>query len=463
MMEGLKPYPAYKESAVSWLGRVPEHWRVIPARAIYRPKLEKNVGMLEKVVLSLSYGRIVVKPKEKLRGLVPESFETYQIVNPGDVIVRSTDLQNDKNSQRVGLSRNRGIITSAYICLAPTGCTTSEYGYFLLNVYDLSKIIYGYGSGLRQNLSFADIRQMPVPVPPLDEQRSIVRFLDDADRRIRRYIRAKRRLIALLNEQKQVVIHRAVTRGLDPSVHFKPSAIEALGEIPGQWEIVLTQRIFKEVIRPHGGLPETQLSLSQRDGLIATSAMQERSLQTSTFDNWKITIPGDLVLNRFKAHLGVFFASHMRGIVSFHYGVFSPRRPLVAKYFELLYHTVPFKAIFAGRSNGMTVGLQNLSNQNFYNVRTVVPPIWEQELIVSFASDAGAKFEKLTRSALDEIRLMQEYRNRLIADIVTGKLDVREAAAALSEGSSEGEIAEPDDIEDSDEIESENEDLRGSR
>jgi type I restriction enzyme S subunit len=159
--------------------------------------------------------------------------------------------------------------------------------------------------------------------------------------------------------------------------------------------------------------------------------MKERSLQTSSFDNWKVTIPGDLVLNRFKAHLGVFFASTLRGIVSFHYGVFEPQRTLNTKYFELLCHTAPYKVIYAGRSNGMTVGLQNLSNQNFYGVRSIVPPLNEQNEIVTYAETATVNLNTAIARTEREIALMQEYRTRLTADIVTGKLDVREAAARL--------------------------------
>lgn len=184
MIADLKPYPAYKDSGVPWLGNVPDKWEIVPALAVYKPKLVKNVGLIEKEVLSLSYGRIIVKPPEKLRGLVPESFETYQIVDPGNIIVRTTDLQNDKTSLRVGHSQNRGIITSAYMCLVPTGRVLNKFGYQFLNTYDLLKIIYGFGSGLRQNLDFVDIKRMPVLVPPKDEQFAIVKFLDHADRRI---------------------------------------------------------------------------------------------------------------------------------------------------------------------------------------------------------------------------------------------------------------------------------------
>ena len=258
-----------------------------------------------------------------------------------------------------------------------------------------------------------------------------MRFLDWATGRLDRAIRAKRKIIALLNEKKQVIIQRAVTRGLDPNVPLKPSGIPWLGDIPAHWETPLNQMVFRENIRPHFGNPEQPLSLSQRDGLIATQDMRERSLKTSTFDNWKVVLPGDLVLNRFKAHLGVFFAATLRGIVSFHYGVFAPRVRINVKYYEHLYHTLPYRTIFAGQSNGMTVGLQNLSNQNFYNTRTVIPPFEEQEKIVAFIDNETFGLNSAISLHEREIELLREYRTRLIADVVTGKLDVREAVAKL--------------------------------
>ena len=152
MIDGLKPYPQMKDSGVAWLGEVPEHWRVSPAFAAYRPRQVKNTGFVESTVLSLSYGRIIVKAPERLRGLVPESFETYQIVEPGNIIVRTTDLQNDQTSLRVGHAHHRGIITAAYMCLETKPIVLNEFGYQYLNAYDLLKIIYGFGSGLRQSI-----------------------------------------------------------------------------------------------------------------------------------------------------------------------------------------------------------------------------------------------------------------------------------------------------------------------
>jgi type I restriction enzyme S subunit len=185
-----QPYPAYKDSGVSWLGKVPAHWSARPGLSQLAEKKVGNAGMIENRVLSLSYGRIVIKPPERLHGLVPESFETYQIVDPGDIIIRSTDLQNDWTSLRVGIVRDRGIITSAYLCLRAKGELNPEFAFQLLHAFDLMKVFYGLGSGLRQNLSFVDFKRLPLFMPPPGEQAGIVRYLDYADLRIRRYITA---------------------------------------------------------------------------------------------------------------------------------------------------------------------------------------------------------------------------------------------------------------------------------
>ena len=152
MIEGLQPYSEYKESGQQWLGQVPAHWDLKPGHSAFVARGVPNVGMKEKTVLSLSYGRIKVKPTDKQHGLVPDSYETYQIVDEGNIIIRGTDMQNDHTSLRIGLSRNRGIISSAYLCFETRKTVTPDYGYQILNTFDLTKAIYRYGSGLRQNL-----------------------------------------------------------------------------------------------------------------------------------------------------------------------------------------------------------------------------------------------------------------------------------------------------------------------
>ncbi|MBU1682867.1 restriction endonuclease subunit S, partial [Patescibacteria group bacterium] len=175
---GLDPNVKLKPSGMEWLGDIPYHWEILPGKATFQEKRIPNIGLIEKKVLSLSYGKIIVKSEEKLRGLVPNSFETYQIIDDGDIIVRPTDLQNDQISLRFGLCNERGIITSAYLCLNTKNSLSSEFAYYLLYSYDLIKIIYSLGSGLRQNLSWDDFKYLPILVPPILEQTSIVDYIN---------------------------------------------------------------------------------------------------------------------------------------------------------------------------------------------------------------------------------------------------------------------------------------------
>lgn len=451
MIDQLKPYPEYKDSGLPWVGMVPMHWELRPNRAMmHRRKVLVGKRHTEFQLLSLTKQGVIVRDVTSGKGKFSSDMGTSQEVREGDMVFCLFDVP--ETPRTVGLSHHNGMITGAYTVFECSDPTLRAHLDLFYRAMDDRKLLSPLYSGLRHTIPATRLLGTKTPVPSPGEQAAIVRFLDWANGRLNRTIRAKRKVIALLNEQKQAIIHRAVTRGLDPNVRLKPSGVPWIGDIPEHWETPLNSRVFREEIRPHGGTAETQLSLSQKDGLIATKDMQERSLQTSTFDNWKVTLPGDLVLNRFKAHLGVFFAATLRGIVSFHYGVFAPRRALCSKYFELLFHTYPYRTIYAGRSNGMTVGLQNLSNQNFYGVRCVVPPVHEQEAIVAHADNETKTLNTAISRLEREIELLREYRTRLVTDVVTGKLDVREAAAKLPQDVEPEEDQVDEDQVDEDEV-----------
>ena len=445
MIEGLKPYSKMKDSS-PWQG-MPDHWEAVPLRAIARMK--SITGKEDRELLSVYLDRGVIKfseVDEKRTNVTSEDLSKYQAVDPGDLVLNNQQAWRGS----VGVSRHTGIVSPAYLVVSLNSKIGPAYANLLFRERTMvdQYLICSRGVGtIQRNLYWPSLKTVPILLPPLLEQEAIVGFVDHLERRIRRYIRAKRKLIKLLEEQKHAIVNRTVTRGLNLNVRLKPSGVEWVGDIPEHWEVMLNQRIFKENIRPHFGHTETPLSLSQRDGLIATTEMKERSLQTSTYENWKVTVPGDLVVNRFKAHLGVFFASGVRGIVSFHYGVFVPRRRMCTKYFEHLYHTQPYRTIYAGRSNGMTAGLQNLSNQNFYSVKTIVPPIAEQLAIVEYVEKATFDINTTIARTAGEIDLLREYRTRLIADVVTGKLDVRDVAARLPNKPVEPELLDDIGIE----------------
>ncbi len=203
---------------LDWVGPVPASWDVVPMSGVFDVVKQKNTGLIENTVLSLSYGRVVIKPAEKLRGLVPESFETYQVIEPGDVIVRPTDLQNDTTSLRIGQARDRGIITSAYIALRPKKHVDPDYVMMQLAAYDFLKVLYGFGSGLRQNLDFKHLKHVPMMLPSLAEQSAIVSRVRTKTESVEQAHAAILKEIALLKEYRTRLISDVVTGKMDVRV-----------------------------------------------------------------------------------------------------------------------------------------------------------------------------------------------------------------------------------------------------
>jgi type I restriction enzyme, S subunit len=461
MIADLSPYPEYKESGLPWLGHVPGHWDMQPTFGAFVPNHERNLGMKEKTVLSLSYGRIIIKTAEKLHGLVPESFETYQIVNPGDIVLRTTDLQNDHTSLRVGMVRDRGIITSAYLALRVKAGVSPDFGWQFLNVWDMSKAIYGYGSGLRQNLDFSHFKRMPVALPPPSEQAAIVRFLDWANGRLERAIRAKRKVIALLTEQKQAIIHRAVTRGLDASVPLKPSGIPWLGDIPQHWEV---QRL-KRVCRVQGGYAFPSSIFGDR----GVSVVRMNNLRRGVLDlNGAVRIPesecvpvfalqpGD-ILYGLSGSIGstgslgnyaIVSNDDLPAMLNQRVARFVPKRDKIQPSFlvQLIQTHVFYEQVLADTTGTAQF---NVSTNDIENVAVALPPLNEQENIVSqIAKEVEPIVAAITRLER-EIDLVREYRTRLVADVVTGKLDVREVAARVPDGTEDPEpVDEADSMTD---------------
>ncbi len=436
MITDLKPYPEYKDSGLPWLGQVPAHWELRPVFGAFIPNKERNYGLKEKTVLSLSYGRIIIRPIEKLHGLVPESFETYQIVNPGDIVIRTTDLQNDHTSLRVGMVRNRGIITSAYLALKLVDGVDPEFGFQYLNVWDLSKAIYGYGSGLRQSLDFSDFKRMPVPLPPPAEQAAIVRFLDHATSRLERAIRAKKKIIALLNEQKQAIIHRAVTRGLDPDVKLKPSGIPWLGDIPEHWEVRKLWSLFRKQgsgTTPngdhfYGGPINWVMSGDLNDDFVCNTKRSVHEIALQTYSTLKLYPSGSLVIAMYGATIG------KTGILESHACtnqaccvLAHPVEGVMVRFVQFVVQTIKPHLLSVAYGGGQP----NINAEVVRSLRIGFPPVVEQESILKDV-DASTGQLSIAISRLErEINLLREYRTRLVADVVTGKLDVRLAAAKI--------------------------------
>lgn len=213
--KGLNPNAPMKKSGVEWLGEVPSHWQAVKFGQIFTENKIKNKGMIENNLLSLSYGNIIQKNIENAKGLVPENFETYQIVNPDDIIFRFTDLQNDKKSLRSAISKYRGIITSAYISVKLKKDGNADFFNYLFRAYDLMKVFYSMGDGMRQSLKMDELNRLILFVPPLAEQNEIVAYIETQTAQIDALITEQKELIERLKEYRTALISAAVTGKID--------------------------------------------------------------------------------------------------------------------------------------------------------------------------------------------------------------------------------------------------------
>lgn len=423
----MKPYPEYKPTGLAWLPEIPKHWDWIMLSQIATEQCNKNAERTERNVLSLSYGRIIQK-KNLFAGLSPQDYGTYQIISPGNIVMRLTDLQNDHKSLRTGLAEMRGIITSAYTCLKTNH--NPAFLHYLLHCYDIRKVFYGLGGGVRQSIGFKDIRGLRFPFPPADEQAQIVRYLDAMTAKINKLIRAKKRQIALLQEQKQAIINQAVTRGLDPDVELKDSGVDWLGPIPRQWEIKTVKQYFKirKQIAGHEGYDV--LSITQ-DGIKIKDISTNEGQMAMSYAGYQLVRPGDFAMNHMDLLTGYVDRSNYFGVTSPDYRVFElcdnvNCHPDFFLYVFQLYYK---RRIFYRYGRGAaSVGRWRLPAREFLNFVIPVPPIISQKRIVRFVKNNTQNIDKNILAVESQIKILSEYKNSLIAAVVTGKVDVRNIA-----------------------------------
>ena len=209
--KGLNPDAEMKDSGIEWVGMIPIHWPVHPVYTYFGERKNKNRFGAEDNLLSLSYGRVIRKDINTSDGLLPESFNTYNIVEAGDIIIRPTDLQNDKRSLRTGLVKEHGISTSAYIDLCPIKKVDSRYFHFLLHAYDVMKVFYNMGNGVRQGLNYSEFSRLMVFEPQYEEQVAIADFLDTKVAEIDGIIDQKKEQLEVLDSYKKSLIYEYVT------------------------------------------------------------------------------------------------------------------------------------------------------------------------------------------------------------------------------------------------------------
>ena len=431
MIADLKPYPAMKDSGVPWLGEVPEHWGLKRGKNLFRCiDVRSSTGDEELLTVSSERG-VVPRRSATVTMFKAESYVGHKLCWPGDLVINSLWAW----ARGLGVSQFHGIVSTAYgvYRLRAEAHADSRFIHELVRSTAFHWELQVRSKGVwtsRLQLTDESFLGAPFPLPPLPEQSAIVRFLDHDDRRIRRYIRAKQKLIKLLEEQKQAIIHRAVTRGLDSRVRFKPSGVEWLGDVPGHWDV----RRLKTICRMRSGDGITAMKIEPAGDYPVYGRNGVRGY-TSSF-----THDGDFALiGRQGALCGNVHLARGRFWASEHAVVASLSSGHILEWFAAILMVMNLNQYsIAAAQPGLAV-------ERILNLWIPVPPADDQERIVDHIEQETSDINQVVVRAQREIDLLREYRIRLIADVVTGKLDVREVAANLPEEADEPEPL--DDVE----------------
>lgn len=443
MIPTLAPYPAYKDSGVPWLAEVPGHWEMTAVKRHFSIVLGKMLQTrpLGPHDLEVPY----LKAQHVQWHAVRTSDLTRMWASPAEVerlSVRAGDLLVCEGGEggRCGLVGHIPapvIIQNALHRVRPKRLCLNEYLLYVMGLISVA----GWFDVLNNKATIAHFTldkfaALRIPVPPPAEQLAIVRYLDHVDRRIRRCIAAQKKLIALLNEQKQAIIHHAVTRGLDPNVRLKPSGVEWLGDVPEHWEVRRLR--FLASIQTGGRDTVDRVDDAQYPFFVRSPNVER--IDTYSFDGEAVLTAGD------GAGVAKVF-HHIDGKFDYHQRVykFSDFSDVLGRYFYRYFSTTLRYEAFRETAKSTVDSLRLPLLQNF---PVLVAPIDEQLRIVDYVDREAAAADLALERAAQEIALLREYRTRLIADVVTGKLDVREAASRLPEEAEEEQgVDVPEDTE----------------
>ncbi len=375
-------------------------------------------------MLSLSYGKVKRKSIDTVEGLLPESFDGYNIIEKDDIVLRLTDLQNDHTSLRVGLAEERGIITSAYLTIRNRSNFCPKYLYYYLHSFDIAKGFYGMGAGVRQGLNWDGVKWLKILAPSVPEQERIAAFLDAECAEIDAVLEKTRASIEEYKKLKQAIITQAVTKGIRGDRPMKDSGIEWIGDIPAEWDVIRVKQLLKERNERSKEGKEEPLSMSQKVGLVPTKFLESIPNMASSFVGAKLAYVDDLVFNKLKAHLGVFSVSRYDGLVSPDYAVYCSTGKSNLKYLEYIFKTPQCIGEFRKKSTGIAAGLMRLYTEGLFSIYLPYPALSEQEEIAEYLNEKCAGIDALIAKKQQYLTEIENYKKSLIYEYVTGKKEV---------------------------------------
>lgn len=468
----LKNHINYSSINEPWLNEIPSHWTLVRTKSILQERITK--GFPDEPMLAATQTKGVVRKEDydNRTVIALKDLHLLKLVKKDDFVISLRSFQGG-----IEFAREQGIISPAYTVLFSKDHNNQKYLARLFKSKPYIENLTLYVTGIRQgqNIDYEKLSRSVIPLPPLEEQNAIVRFLDYTDRRIKRYIRAKQKLIKLLEEEKQAIIHQAVTRGLNPDVPMKPSGVDWLGEIPENWNAIKIKNIKNPIHNsfvdgPFGSNLKSEHYVENGDvfviesGFITTGDFVYKKFKTITNSHFETIkrsecVGEDIIIAKIGANYGmagILPSLDKKSVISGNSLKLTVNEKLVTNKFVQL-------ALLTARKLGALEIMVNSSAQpaltliGLNNLKLPIPSLDEQNEILQFVDSKTRKLNLLIENYKNEILHFQEYRSRLIADVVTGKLDVRNPAAQLPEELEDVEdvdIEEPE-VEDEEELQEE--------
>ena len=418
----MKRYSSYKSTGIQWLPEIPSHWEVLRFGSLFKRKPAINKPEEELLSVFLDRGVIKASDSDKRTHQASEDLSKYQLVEPSDFVMNNQQAWRGS----VGVSDYTGIISPAYHIFPMPSCYDYHYANYLLrervmvNLFDISS--KGVGS-IQRTLNFNWLNNGKCLLPPIEEQRQIVAYLDKQLTLIETCKCQRERELQTLNELKQAEIASVVTRGLNPNVPMKDSGQIQFGEIPAHWDSVKMKYCFTQ--RSEKGFPnEPVLCATQSKGVIPQSLYENRVVVVNKgFEGLKLVKVGDFVISLRSFQGGIEYA-YYQGIISAAYTILTPKDERNSQYFKYLFKSHPFIQLLQTCVTGIREG-QNINYAVLGNNFIPIPPIEEQNAIVEYIEAKTNNIDTMIDALKAEIDRLTEYKQRLISDVVTGQINVQ--------------------------------------
>ena len=421
----MERYDSYKDSGVKWLGEIPSHWEMKRWRFLMDENTAKNTNCNVRLQLQFKYGDIVQKPNQSEEKDALETISKYTVVEPDDIMINGLNLNYDFVSQRVARVREQGAITSAYVSLRPTDIANSRYYTYFLKSMDAKKMFHGMGTGIRLTLSYNELKNRFLPQPSLIEQEAIANYLDSTTSKIDEAIAQQQKMIDLLNERKQIIINNAVTKGLDPNVKMKPSGIDWIGDIPEHWEVSRFKScsfVKANLVHPQNYLSYQQISpecIEKNSGrLIGNKTVADAGVISDNHYFKK----GQILYSKIRPALNKAIIAPFDGLCSADmYPIETINHPNFMLYVVLSHY-------FSGQVQLVVndrVKMPKINKEELGEIVVTYPPkIVEQGMISSYIERELDKIQSVILKYNKQISLLQERKQIIINDVVTGKVKV---------------------------------------